>query len=90
MIERLVELFEDEVGKISIHGIGLSDFKEGPAAKFLKLVDAGNPVGAHGFGFDLGIFATVALDFDNEIEGVIGAFAVVDFQQEIWDVATLI
>jgi hypothetical protein len=83
----LVEGGVDVVGEVGVHGEGLGDFEEGPAAVGLEVVDAGDPVGVHGEGFLLRVLAAEALDLDDEVERIFLSVAVVDFQDEVREVA---
>ena len=49
-----------------------------------RLLTPGDPVGVHGGFLFLGIFGTVALDLDDEVEEVIAATSVVDQDYEVW------
>jgi hypothetical protein len=52
----------------------------------LPVPDAGEPAGFHGFALILRVFAVDALDFHDEAQGIIGAVAVVDEDDEVGDI----
>src|SRR3546814_8233120 len=51
----------------------ITELSEGPAAVSLEIVHARNPVVLHRRLLVFGVFAAIALDFDDEVQGIIVA-----------------
>jgi hypothetical protein len=56
----------------------IADFEKRPAAKAAVVVDRRDPVRLHRLPFVLRVDPPVALDFDDQIERVVGPVAVID------------
>ena len=52
------------------------------------MIDAGHTMVLHGSGLILGVFASVALDFDHQIKGIVGASAIVHSNDEVGAITT--
>jgi hypothetical protein len=58
---------------------GVADFDEGPAAPGSGVVDGGHPEGLGGGDFGFFVFVLGSGDFDDQLQRVVGAVAVVDW-----------
>src|SRR5262245_45130875 len=63
-IEELIDQFSES----SIHLVDGGEFRELPSPKFQQVVDARNPVGAHGVRLFLGVLAAIALHLYDKIQ----------------------
>ena len=78
----------DQRGEFLLHLEHVVEFLERPAPIGAKVVDAPDPFLMHGFGFELHVFAAIALDLDDQVQGIVGAAPVVDVDDEIRQVET--
>ena len=63
--------------------IDLGELGKGPAAILPEVVHTGNPVGVHGGFLFLGVFAPIALDLDDQVQGVVLAVAIIHQDDEV-------
>lgn len=71
----------DELVEIGVNVEDTAELGESPAAEFAKVVDAGNPIRAHGVGFLFCVLAAIAFDLYDKVERLF--LAVVNLNDEI-------
>ena len=83
----LFELCFDLGREVSFDFINIAELGEGPTAMGAEVIHTRDPVGFHGGGLFLRVFAAVAFDFHDEVEQVVRVVAVVHEDDEVWEVA---
>ena len=79
----LVELGFDLGREISFHLVNLGEFGERPSAIAFEVVHTRHPVNLHGVLLLLGVLSPVAFDFDDQVQQIVIAMAVINVHDEV-------
>src|SRR3546814_9884138 len=82
--KHLLELGQYFVFEVDVELPDITELSEGQAAVSLEIVHARNPVVLHRRLLVFGVFAAIALDFDDEVQGII--VTIVYLQNDVRDI----
>ena len=79
----LVKLGFDLGREVGLHLVNFGEFGERPSAIAFEVVHTGYLVNLHGVLLLLGILAPVAFDFDDQVQQIVIAMAVINVHDEV-------
>ena len=83
-------MFFDQRLEIFLNLVDFGELHECPATIGLEVVHTGNPVGFHGGLLFFGIFTSISLDLDNQVKWIIFASTIVNEDDEVGYIRTIL